>query len=91
VAATPDPAYIPSTPGTAKGREVAIEAGCLGCHRLGAGGNSGPGHRLTQIGAQLSRGEIERALRQPDPPMPPYDRLSPTKFEALLDYLASLR
>ena len=73
------------------GRDVAAQSGCLACHRFGHNGNDGPGPELTEIGAQLPRAAIARSLVNPSGIMPPYTDLPPEKFDALVDYLASLQ
>jgi ubiquinol-cytochrome c reductase cytochrome b subunit/menaquinol-cytochrome c reductase cytochrome b/c subunit len=76
------------------GRAVAASSGCLGCHKIGENGNSGPGPPLTQIGGRLARQAIARTLINPTPPMPTYSRLrqqNPKEFNDLVDFLASLK
>jgi menaquinol-cytochrome c reductase cytochrome b/c subunit len=77
-----------------KGKQVAAASGCLACHKLGDNGNSGPGPELTHIGARLPRLAIARTLINPTSPMPSFASLraqSPTRFNALVDFLGSLR
>ena len=77
-----------------KGKEVAAASGCLACHKIGENGNAGPGPNLTKIGARLPRPAIARTLINPTAPMPSFVRLrqnSPKRFNALVDFLASLR
>ncbi len=73
------------------GRDVAAQSGCLACHKFGENGNDGPGPELTEIGAKLPRAAIARTLVNPSGIMPPYADLPPEKFDALVDYLASLQ
>jgi menaquinol-cytochrome c reductase cytochrome b/c subunit len=76
------------------GKSVAASAGCLGCHRIGHNGNSGPGPDLTDVGDRLRAPAIERTLLNPTAPMPSYRGLSeknPQQFNDLVQYLASLR
>ena len=73
------------------GQEVANQSGCGACHRFGEAGNAGPGPELTKIGEKLPKEAIARTLRNPTAPMPSYADLPPEKFNALVDYLASLR
>lgn len=75
------------------GREVLSASGCLGCHRIGALGNTGPGPDLSRIGARKTRKEIARILINPTAPMPSYSRVreeDPRGFRDLVTYLASL-
>ncbi|MEA2374866.1 MAG: menaquinol-cytochrome c reductase cytochrome b/c subunit [Thermoleophilaceae bacterium] len=76
------------------GRAVAASSGCLGCHKIGENGNSGPGPPLTQVGGRLARQAIARTLINPTPPMPTYSRLrqqNPKEFNDLVNFLASLK
>ena len=74
------------------GRDVAAQSGCLACHKFGENGNDGPGPELTEIGATASTSG-DRARRSSIRPgiMPPYADLPEEKFDALVDYLASLQ
>lgn len=81
----------PAPNGTQRGRAVASQAGCLGCHRLAGEGNDGPGGDLTHVGSHLDRDQIKQALVSPPPPMPSYRDLPPSDFRALVDYLSALR
>ena len=77
-----------------KGKSVAAASGCLGCHRIGENGNSGPGPDLTDIGERLRAPAIRRTLLNPTQPMPSYRGLSesnPEQFNSLVEYLATLR
>jgi ubiquinol-cytochrome c reductase cytochrome b subunit/menaquinol-cytochrome c reductase cytochrome b/c subunit len=76
------------------GKAVAGSSGCLGCHKIGENGNSGPGPQLTKIGARLPRQAIARTLINPTPPMPTYSKLrqqNPREFNELVDFLSSLK
>jgi ubiquinol-cytochrome c reductase cytochrome b subunit/menaquinol-cytochrome c reductase cytochrome b/c subunit len=76
------------------GRAVAASSGCLGCHKIGENGNSGPGPPLTKIGQRLGRPAIARTLLNPTPPMPTYSRLrqqNPKEFNDLVTFLSSLK
>jgi len=76
------------------GKNVMASSGCLGCHRVGENGNSGPGPNLTHIASRLPRQAIARTLVNPTAPMPSYSRLqqrSPVRFNQLTDFLGSLR
>ena len=73
---------------------MAASSGCLGCHKIGENGNSGPGPQLTKVGARLPRQAIARTLINPTPPMPTYSKLrqqNPKEFNQLVDFLASLK
>jgi menaquinol-cytochrome c reductase cytochrome b/c subunit len=76
------------------GKNVMASSGCLGCHRVGENGNSGPGPNLTHIAARLPRQAIQRTLINPTAPMPSYSRLQqrqPQQFQALVTFLGSLK
>jgi ubiquinol-cytochrome c reductase cytochrome b subunit/menaquinol-cytochrome c reductase cytochrome b/c subunit len=76
------------------GKNVMASSGCLGCHRVGDNGNSGPGPNLTHIAARLPRQAIARTLINPTAPMPSYSRLqqhSPQRFAQLTAFLGSLK
>jgi mono/diheme cytochrome c family protein len=73
------------------GKLVVGESGCLACHILGDNGNDGPGPELTEIGARLPKEAIARTLRNPTAPMPSFADLPPEKFNAMVDFLASLQ
>jgi ubiquinol-cytochrome c reductase cytochrome b subunit/menaquinol-cytochrome c reductase cytochrome b/c subunit len=77
-----------------EGKSLTAASGCLGCHRIGHNGNAGPGPDLTEVGKRLPREAIARTLVNPTAPMPSYGRLQqtePEQFQALVDYLGSLR
>ena len=74
-----------------KGKQVAAQSGCLACHKFGENGNDGPGPELTEIGAQLPAQAIARSLEVGPDVMPAYGDLPREKFEALVDFLASLQ
>ena len=73
------------------GKQVAAQSGCLACHKFGENGNDGPGPELTEIGAKLPAQAIERTLVNPSGIMPEYGSLPPEKFNALVEFLASLQ
>jgi menaquinol-cytochrome c reductase cytochrome b/c subunit len=76
------------------GKSVAASSGCLGCHRIGENGNTGPGPPLTNVGSRLPRQAIARTLVNPTAPMPSYSRLrqnEPKQFNQLVEFLSSLR
>jgi mono/diheme cytochrome c family protein len=72
------------------GREAFFGQGCPGCHRVGAAG-SNLARDLTTVGAELSRAELEGALRGGPSFMPSYDAMPPPIAKRLLDYLEALR
>ena len=76
-----------------EGKQAVASSGCLACHKIGEnGGDLGPS--LTDVGARLPRQAIERTLVNPTAPMPSYSELQdaePEKFDALVDFLASLK
>jgi hypothetical protein len=74
-----------------QGGKVFTQSGCEACHRLGEDGNSGPGPALTQIGAALSKQQLEHALVDPRRPMPSFKHLPAAKFKALVEFLSLLR
>jgi quinol---cytochrome c reductase cytochrome c subunit, bacillus type len=76
------------------GKLVAASSGCLGCHKIGENGNTGPGPPLTKVGARLPKQAIARTLINPTPPMPTYAKLrqqDPQQFDQLVNFLASLK
>ena len=77
-----------------EGKAVAASSGCLGCHRIGENGNTGPGPPLSDVGARLPRQAIARTLINPTAPMPSYSRLrqnEPEQFDQLVEFLSTLR
>lgn len=73
------------------GERVAVQSGCLACHRIGQRGNAGPGRALTHVGARLNAAQIRRALLSPSLPMPAFAHLQKEKLRALVRFLAQLR
>ncbi len=76
-----------------EGKEVAAQSGCLACHIFEHNGNPGPGPELTEIGEQIPRAAIARSLIVGPGIMPSYAGLKeeePEKFDAMVDFLASL-
>jgi menaquinol-cytochrome c reductase cytochrome b/c subunit len=94
LAGAPTEIELKTAPQYESGKAVAASAGCLGCHRIGENGNAGPGPDLTDIGERLRAPAIRRTLINPTAPMPSYAGLAernPEQFDALVEYLASLR
>jgi ubiquinol-cytochrome c reductase cytochrome b subunit/menaquinol-cytochrome c reductase cytochrome b/c subunit len=73
------------------GKEVAPQAGCLACHKIGENGNDGPGPPLTHIGSRLPRAAIARTLENPTAPMPSFKDLPKDKFDNLTEFLSQLK
>jgi ubiquinol-cytochrome c reductase cytochrome b subunit/menaquinol-cytochrome c reductase cytochrome b/c subunit len=94
VAGSPTEIEMKVSPQLTPGKLVAASSGCLGCHKIGDNGNTGPGPALTKVGARLPRQAIARTLINPTPPMPTYSKLrqqNPKEFSELVDFLASLK
>jgi ubiquinol-cytochrome c reductase cytochrome b subunit/menaquinol-cytochrome c reductase cytochrome b/c subunit len=94
IAGAPGQITLKVAPQYAKGKAVAAQSGCQGCHKIGENGNAGPGPDLTHIGSRLPRNAIARTLVNPTAPMPSFDSLQkqhPQQFNALVDFLASLK
>ena len=90
-AGSPTEIEVEVAPQYEQGKLVAAQSGCLACHKFEENGNDGPGPDLTEIGAKLPAAGIERTLINPSGIMPSYENLPPEKFDALVDFLASLR
>ena len=73
------------------GKKVAAQSGCLACHKFGENGNDGPGPNLTKIAQRLPKEAIARTLQNPTAPMPSFKDLPPEKFNALVDFLSTLK
>jgi mono/diheme cytochrome c family protein len=73
------------------GERVAVQSGCLACHRIGGSGNKGPGQNLTRVGLNLSVPQIEYAILHPRGPMPSFKHLPPRKLHDLVRFLSLLR
>jgi ubiquinol-cytochrome c reductase cytochrome b subunit/menaquinol-cytochrome c reductase cytochrome b/c subunit len=94
LAGPPSQIDLKTAPQYERGKNVVAASGCLGCHRIGDNGNAGPGPNLTQIGARLPTAAIARTLVNPTAPMPSFVRLktqNPQQFQALVNYLGSLK
>jgi menaquinol-cytochrome c reductase cytochrome b/c subunit len=73
------------------GKQVMAQSGCLACHKVGENGNDGPGPPLAQIASRLPKQAIARTLINPTAPMPSFKDLPPEKFNALVDFLSTLK
>jgi mono/diheme cytochrome c family protein len=74
-----------------EGRKVVAQSGCLACHKLGDNGNSGPGPELTTIASRIPRQAIARTLVNPTAPMPSFKNLPAKKFNAVVNFLSTLK
>jgi ubiquinol-cytochrome c reductase cytochrome b subunit/menaquinol-cytochrome c reductase cytochrome b/c subunit len=70
---------------------VVAQSGCLACHKIGENGNDGPGPELTHIAERVPKEAIARTLINPTAPMPSFKNLPPEKFDAMVDFLGTLR
>ncbi|HEX8648859.1 MAG TPA: c-type cytochrome [Thermoleophilaceae bacterium] len=94
LAGSPTDIEMEVAPRLEEGKAVAASSGCLGCHRIGENGNTGPGPDLSNVGSRLPRQAIARTLVNPTAPMPSYSRLrqnEPEQFEQLVEFLSTLR
>jgi menaquinol-cytochrome c reductase cytochrome b/c subunit len=73
------------------GKAVVAQSGCLACHKIGENGNDGPGPPLTDIASRLPKQAIARTLINPTAPMPSFRDLPPEKFNAMVDFLSTLK
>jgi menaquinol-cytochrome c reductase cytochrome b/c subunit len=73
------------------GKQVVAQSGCLACHKIGENGNDGPGPALTDVADRLPKQAIARTLINPTAPMPSFKDLPPEKFNALVDFLSTLK
>lgn len=73
------------------GKQIAPQAGCLACHKIGDSGNDGPGSPLTHIGAKRSRQAIRQALIDPVAPMPSFKDLPQDRLDQLVAFLSQLK
>jgi menaquinol-cytochrome c reductase cytochrome b/c subunit len=73
------------------GKQVAAQSGCLACHKFGENGNDGPGPPLSEVAQRLPKQAIARTLINPTAPMPSFKDLPPEKFNALVDFLSTLK
>jgi menaquinol-cytochrome c reductase cytochrome b/c subunit len=92
-AGSPTEIELAVAPQYEEGKEVAASSGCLACHIFEHNGNPGPGPELTEIGEKLPRAAIARSLEVGPGIMPSYEGLKeeePEKFNAMVDFLASL-
>ncbi len=94
LAGAPTEIDLEAPPQLTEGQEAVASNGCLACHRIGENGNTGIGPDLTSVGGRLPKQGIARTLENPSPPMPSYQALQdeePEEFEAMVDYLSSLK
>ena len=94
LAGSPTDIEMKVAPRLEEGKAVAASSGCLGCHRIGENGNTGPGPDLSHVGDRLPRQAIARTLVNPTAPMPSYSRLrqnEPKQFNELVLFISSLR
>jgi len=73
------------------GSTVAVQSGCLACHRIGEDGREGPGPNLTRVGARLDKEQLMHAVIDAREPMPSFSGLPRAKLAALIRFLALLR
>jgi ubiquinol-cytochrome c reductase cytochrome b subunit len=73
------------------GLKVYNGEGCTSCHQVrGIGGHTGPD--LSRAGFRWELADMKRQIVTPkDSRMPAYDKLSPDRLDALIEYLASLK
>jgi menaquinol-cytochrome c reductase cytochrome b/c subunit len=90
-AGSPNEIDLKVAPQYEAGKLVAAQSGCLACHKIGENGNDGPGPHLTNIGATLLPGAIQRTLENPTAPMPSYRNLPTEKKQALVAFLSQLK
>jgi menaquinol-cytochrome c reductase cytochrome b/c subunit len=74
-----------------EGRLAVAQSGCEACHKIANNGNIGPGPPLTHIASRLPRYGIARTLVNPTAPMPSFKNLPPKKFNAIVDFLSTLK
>ena len=94
VAGSPTEIELTVSPQYEEGKTATASSGCLGCHRFGENGNPGPGPDLSAVGQRLPSQAIARTLVNPTAPMPSYAKLqteNPDRFNAIVDFLASLK
>jgi menaquinol-cytochrome c reductase cytochrome b/c subunit len=73
------------------GGKVAVDLGCLACHRIGTQGKDGPGPVLTKVGNRLSSEQMMEAIVSPTAPMPSYRNLPKAKLGSLVKFLLLLK
>jgi menaquinol-cytochrome c reductase cytochrome b/c subunit len=74
-----------------EGRLVVAQSGCEACHKIGDNGNVGPGPPLTHVGSRIPREAIARTLVNPEAPMPSFKNLPAKKFNAVVNFLSTLK
>ena len=92
---SPPKAVVENGPAAVKqwneGRLVVAQSGCEACHKIGENGNLGPGPPLTNIASRIPRQAIARTLVNPTAPMPSFKNLPAKKFDAVVNFLATLK
>jgi hypothetical protein len=73
------------------GSRIAVDSGCLACHRIGIEGKDAPGPALTHVGDMLSPGRIAAAIITPTAPMPSFRNLQKAKLASLVKFLSLLK
>jgi mono/diheme cytochrome c family protein len=74
-----------------RGRQLAVQSGCLACHAIGRAGSDRPGPDLSDIGRRLPPRVIARAMVDPTAPMPSFRSLRRADREALVLYLSRMQ
>lgn len=72
-----------------EGKEAVEQASCTACHRYKENGND-VGPKLDEIGARIGVEGIERAMLNPNAPMPSYQTLSAHKRREIAEFVAAL-
>ena len=93
-AGAPSEIDLETPPQLEEGKLAVASNGCLACHKIGENGNGTLGPDLTEVGARLPEQAIARTLVNPTAPMPSYQSLEqgePEEYEAMVDYLSSLK
>jgi menaquinol-cytochrome c reductase cytochrome b/c subunit len=94
LAGAPTEIELETPPQLEEGKLAVASNGCLACHTIGENGNAGIGPDITAVGSRLPKQAIARTLVNPTAPMPSYQSLEqsePEEFEAMVDYLSSLK
>jgi menaquinol-cytochrome c reductase cytochrome b/c subunit len=89
-AGSPTEIELTVAPRYEEGKEIAAQAGCLACHKIGSNGNNGPGPELTHIADRIPEAAILRSLEVGPGIMPSYKDLPQKELDELSSFLASL-